>query len=148
MVLGGNDFEGRWLGPVVVAARVSVATVVSRVHWVQFGVQLRASNAALGTDAGTCTSRALLGTRVRSNQLGLKQDTVFQESCPRVTPVELRSATVSTLWLCFSHACQLGDQGNVQRYQNIWAIFFFSLAPHRLVRIRKGSFSPSALSLQ
>lgn len=66
MVLGGNDFEGRWLGPVVVAARVSVVTVVSRVHWVQFGSSL-----------GALLGRYVLSTRrtrVRSNQMGLKQD--------------------------------------------------------------------------
>jgi hypothetical protein len=67
MVLGGNDFEGRWLGPVVVAARVSVVTVVSRVHWVQFGSSL----AALLEGRYVLSTRR---TRVRSNQMGLKQD--------------------------------------------------------------------------
>jgi len=41
MMLEGNDFEGCWLALVVAAAaataRVSVATVESRAHWVQLG---------------------------------------------------------------------------------------------------------------
>jgi hypothetical protein len=65
MVLGGNDFGGCLLGSTVVgwAARVSVVTVVSRAHWVQFGSSLLPARfkCSTSTDAGTSTSRVLLG---------------------------------------------------------------------------------------
>lgn len=76
------------------------------------------------------------GTRVRSNQLGLEQQDI-----PTKSP---HGDTLDGIHVIALLPTRLGDQGNAQRYRDVWAIFFFGfflLAPHRLVRSRKGSFS-------